>query len=81
MSGRKREARIIREARLKMGYSQQQLANLVGISVQAYQRLEYGERDIRNVSMRIGLAICAYLWIDPILLVFGGDFQKVHMNE
>ena len=81
MNRRNREATMIREARLKMGYSQQHVANLVGMSIQAYQRLEYGERDLSCASMKIGLAICAILGIDPLLLVFGGDFEKIHLDE
>ncbi len=76
-----REAKMIREARLNLGYSQQHVANLVGISIQAYQRFEYGKRDIRNASLKVGLAICACLWIDPLSLVFGGDFEKVDLKE
>ena len=81
MTGHNRQAKIIRTARLSMGYSQQQVASLVGISIQAYQRLEYGERDISGTSMKIGLAVCAILGIDPLYLVFGGDFEKVEMNK
>ena len=50
-----RETEMLRNARLKMGYTQQEVATLIGMHIKAYQRLEYGERDIRNCSMRIGL--------------------------
>ena len=33
---------------LRKGYSQQKVAALVGISIVQYQRLEYGEQDIKN---------------------------------
>lgn len=72
-----REAEMLRKARIEMGYTQQQVATLIGVHIKAYQRLEYGERDIRNVSMKIGLAICAVLCIDPMLLVFGGEFKAM----
>lgn len=72
-----REAEMLRKARIEMGYTQQQLATLIGVHIKAYQRLEYGERDIRNASMKIGLAICAVLCIDPMLLVFGGDLKAM----
>ncbi len=68
---------ILRKARLRMGYSQQQVAALVGVQVKQYQRFEYGERDIRHASMKLGLSICAVLGIDPFLLVFGQDFSLV----
>ena len=67
--------RIMREARLRMGYSQQEVAMLVGVQLKQYQRFEYGERDIRCASMKLGLSICAVLGIDPFLLVFGQDFS------
>ena len=60
-----RQAKMITEARLRMGYSQQKAASLVGISIGQYQRLEYGEQDIKNTSMKIGLAVCTVLEIDP----------------
>ena len=72
-----REAEMLRKARLKMGYSQQQVATLVGMHIRAYQRLEYGERDIRNCSMHIGVAICAVLGVEPVLLVLGGRFRPI----
>ena len=74
-----REAEILREARLRMGYTQQEIADLIGVHIRAYQRLEYGERDIRNASMKIGVAICAVLGLDPLTLVFGGEFEAVAM--
>lgn len=69
--------RILKEARLRMGYSQQQIATLLGIHIKQYQRFEYGERDIRHASMQLGLAICAVLGIDPFLLVFGQEFSLI----
>ena len=72
-----RETEMLRKARLEMGYTQQEVATLIGMHIKAYQRLEYGERDIRNCSMRIGLAVCAALGIDPIILVFGGEFKAM----
>ena len=71
-----RETEMLRKARLEMGYTQQEVATLIGMHIKAYQRLEYGERDIRNASMKIGLAICAVLSIDPMELVFGDDIPK-----
>ncbi len=68
---------IMREARLRMGYSQLEVATLVEIQIKQYQRFEYGERDIRHARMELGLSICAVLGIDPYLLVFGQDFSLV----
>lgn len=72
-----REAKILKVARLRIGYSQQEVANAIGVHIKQYQRLEYGERDIRNCSMKTGLAVCAVLGIDPFALVFGGEFESL----
>jgi len=72
-----RESEMLRKARISMGYTQMDVAMIIGIPIKAYQRFEYGERDIRNASMKTGLAICAVLGIDPMLLVFGGGFNAM----
>ena len=56
-------------ARRCKGYSQQMVSEMTGIDLRQYQRLEYGERDIRRASMRTGLSICKALDIDPFQLV------------
>ena len=61
---------LLRAARIKQGLSQQQVAALTGVHIRQYQRLEYGERPIENISMHFGLAICAVLHLDPFDLVF-----------
>ncbi len=76
-----RETKIIRAARLQMGYSQQQVAALIGVHVRQYQRLECGERHMKNASMKVGLAVCAVLGIDPFVLVFGGSFEPCLLEE
>ena len=73
------EAEMLREARLRMGYSQQTVAAMIGVHIKQYQRFEYGERSIRNSSMKIGLAVCIVLDIDPYELVFGGELQSLGM--
>ena len=37
--------------------------------VRQYQRLEYGERAMKSINMRLGLAVCAILEIDPFEIV------------
>ena len=76
-----RETEIIRTARLQMGYSQQQVAALIGVHVRQYQRLECEERHMKNASMKVGLAVCAVLGIDPFVLVFGGSFEPCLLEE
>lgn len=71
------ESKIITEARLRMGYSQQKVATIIGINIRQYQRLESGERPFRNASMKIGLAVCAVLGIDPYEITFGAEFEEL----
>ena len=68
-----KESEMIRQARFRLRYSQQQVATMVGIQVRQYQRLEYGESDIRRIGIRAGLALCAALHLDPVELVFGDN--------
>lgn len=64
-----REGRIIRERRIELGLTQEETAIELGISLQQYQRYEYGERKFSNCPMRIGLRICALLELDPYEVV------------
>ena len=64
-----RETEILRKARQKMGFSQQQVATLAGVHIRQYQRIEYGERSMGSINMRFGLAVCAILEINPFDLV------------
>ena len=77
------EHEIIRQARIRLGLSQQQVATLVSIQIRQYQRLEYGERSVGNVKMRFGLAVCAILEIDPFELVpwFPEEWQPVPLED
>ena len=67
-----RETEMIKTARHRLGYSQQQVATLIGMQVRQYQRFEYGETEIQRINIRAGLALCAVLELDPVSLVFGG---------
>ena len=64
---------MLREARNRLGLSQQQVATLIGIQIRQYQRFEYGETEIQRISIRAGLALCVVLDLDPVDLVFGSD--------
>lgn len=63
------EHHILRSRREQLSLTQQQVADRAGIKLQQYQRLETGERHISGCSMRIGLAICAVLLLDPYEVV------------
>lgn len=65
-----REAEILKESRIKLGMSQMDVAMNAGILLQQYQKFEYGDRQLSNSSMILGLRICAVLEIDPYKLVF-----------
>lgn len=56
---------LLRSKRLKLGLIMQQVARLAGISLAQYQKFEYGKRQLSTCSMRVGLAVCAALQIDP----------------
>ena len=60
---------MLKAARLKKGYSQQQVAVIASVHVRQYQRLEYGERARKSINMRLGLAVCAILEINPFDIV------------
>lgn len=64
-----REGQIIRDRRIELGLTQEQAAMELGISLQQYQRYEYGERRFSNCPMRIGLRICAVLELVPFEVV------------
>ena len=42
-------AAVIRQARIILGYTQMDVAEMADISFGEYQRIEYGQRSIRNV--------------------------------
>ncbi|MBP5166994.1 MAG: helix-turn-helix transcriptional regulator [Oscillospiraceae bacterium] len=64
-----REGQIIRDRRIELGLTLEQAAIEIGMSLQQYQRYEYGERRFSNCPMRIGLRICAVLELDPFEVV------------
>ena len=72
-----REHEMIRQARLAMGLSQQQVATLISIQIRQYQRLEYGESDVQKLGMRAGLSLCIVLELDPYDLIFGTHPETV----
>ncbi len=59
------EANQIKQARLKKGYSQMQVATIIGVSCRVYQRYEYGECALYRARLRFALTLCEVLDIDP----------------
>lgn len=60
---------ILRRRREQLGLTQLQVATAAGINLRQYQRLESGERPISGTSLRIGLAVCRALRLDPYRFV------------
>jgi transcriptional regulator with XRE-family HTH domain len=69
-------AEMIRRQRLALGYSQQEVAVLMGVHIRQYQRMEYGERSMGTTCMKLGLSLCAVLQIDPFEMVFGDSGER-----
>lgn len=55
----------LRHQREAMKMTQQEVADAAGILLRQYQRLESGERSMSSASLRIGLAVCDVLKLDP----------------
>ena len=74
----KRQVTIMKKRRKEMGFTQGDIAEEAGITLQQYQNFEYGRRKIAKCSTILALRICAALELDPYELVFenGRDFIK-----
>ena len=74
----KRQVAIMKKRRIEIGFTQGDVAEEAGITLQQYQNFEYGRRKIANCSTILALRICAALELDPYELVFenGRDFIK-----
>jgi transcriptional regulator with XRE-family HTH domain len=66
------EASIIKNAREKLGMTQQQVADKAGINLRQYQRFEGGERNLTSSSFNIGCSVLEALKID-IVAFWRGD--------
>lgn len=58
---------VLKNRRIELGLTQQQVADKAKILLRQYQRLESGERSITSASARIMLAVCAVLKVDPYI--------------
>ena len=72
-----RESEMLRQARYRLGYSQQQVATIAGLQIRQYQRFEYGETEIYRINIRSGLLLCAALELDPVELIFGEKSEEL----
>ena len=73
-----RESETLRKARMKLGYSQQQVATMAGMQIRQYQRFEYGEREVYRVNLRSGLLLCVVLELNPVTLIFGEKAEALN---
>ena len=77
------EADMLKRARLRLGYSQQEVATQIGVHIRQYQRFEGGERAVSKASMRMGLTIGdgtladAMDRIDELDNLFTGDRERI----
>ena len=72
-----REGQILGERRLELGMTQEDVAFEAGMSLQQYQRFEYGTQKLSNSRMKAGLRICSALELDPYEVVFGVNKQAL----
>lgn len=56
---------ILYSQRKALGLTQKEVSRRVGIHMRQYQKFESGEIEMASASMRIGLAICTVLKLDP----------------
>ena len=59
----------LRKLRKAKGYTQQALADSIGINLRQIQKIESGEIDIENITLRNGLKLATALGIDPYTLI------------
>ena len=63
------EDRILFNRRNKLGLTQQQVADMAGIPLRQYQRLESGTSDLSTTTATIALSVCSVLLLDPFEMV------------
>lgn len=68
-----KQRQILSAHRKSLGFTQEEVATMLNMSLHQYQRYEYGEYNLANSSMRIGLRLCALLKVNPYKIVFNTD--------
>lgn len=59
------EHNILKNRRLELELTQQQVADMAKIQLRQYQKLESGEQSIYGASFRIAISVCKALQLDP----------------
>ena len=65
----KTESDLLKKRRIELGLTQMEVAVKAGITLQQYQRFEYGRQRLSNANMITALRICAALELDPYQFV------------
>ena len=72
-----RQGIILRNRRNELHMTQMQVAVEADITLQEYQRFEYGDRKFSKCQMDTGLRICLTLELDPFEVVFEDEYDAV----
>lgn len=67
----KKYGKEIRKCRQKLGLTQKEVEELLGMGVGSYQRIECGRRSVHRMNFETGLRLCAILGTDPYELLTG----------
>ena len=74
------QAQVLKNRRIELGLTQQEIAVELGMHIRQYQRFEYGEQSLAKCSMQTGLRICSILRLNPYEVVFP-DMKQSTQNE
>ena len=66
------ESEFIKKHRQAAGLTQQKAADLLGTSLQQYQRLEYGGRSLLKTNLQLAMSVAILLRFDP------GEFVRTY---
>ena len=66
---------ILKNRRNELNMTQMQVAIESDVTLQEYQRFEYGEREFTKCQMAKGLRICLTLELDPFEVVFEDEYD------
>ena len=59
----------LKELRKAKGLTQQSLADAAGVNISQVQKLESGEINVGNITLKNGLALANALGVDPAVLL------------
>ena len=65
LGGKTMRNEILHQKRKMLGLTQKEASQKAGINIRQYQKFESGEIDMASVSLRIALAVCDVLELEP----------------